>query len=329
MYRYADQIAFHEAQPFFKGNLHCHSTVSDGRLTHAELISLYKDKGYAFLCFSDHEVFTDLTVLDTPDFISLPGVEWSCNNMDGQRWAQTHHMHGIAGTAAMLREAKAQPLSHGQIMPRFPFEGENSVQAMRSFMADRGCLTMYNHPLWSCTSPENFGLLHGYTALEIYNFSCDLENHTAFADVYWDQLLSKGARIWGIATDDNHNKITPDDSCGGWISVNAPALSRDALLQAIGEGCFYASSGPVIRNYGIADMILSIACEPVHHINFIAGGAVALGRTLWGADGEDSLTAASFALSGQERYVRIECVTKDGKTAWSNPLFPFAGCAEG
>lgn len=322
MHRYADQRAFDAAQPFYKGNLHCHSTVSDGRLTHQQLIALYRAQGYHFLCFSDHETYTDMTALDDSDWILLPGVEWACDRMDGDRWAQTHHMHGIAGTRQMLDRAQEAPLSHGQVMPRLVFRGEETVQEMRDYMARRGCLTMYNHPLWSCTSPEDFGLLTDYTMLEIYNYSCDLENHTAYADVYWDTLLSAGVRIWGAATDDNHNKITPDDSCGGWICVNAPRLERDALLDAMAHGRFYASSGPVIDNYGVTGGEVFVTCRPVHHINVIAGGAVALGKTFWSADGHDSLTGARFALSGKERYVRIECVTRDGKIAWSNPLFP-------
>ena len=31
--------------PFFKGNLHCHTTVSDGVLTPEEVVSLYRDMG--------------------------------------------------------------------------------------------------------------------------------------------------------------------------------------------------------------------------------------------------------------------------------------------
>lgn len=322
MYRYADQSALDPALPFFRGNLHCHSTVSDGRLDHDALIALYRSRGYSFLCFSDHEVYTDLTRLDTPDFISLPGVEWACDSMDGDRWAQTHHMHGIAGTADMLAGAKAPPLAHGETMPRLPFEGERTVQAMRAHMADRGCLTMYNHPLWSCTAPEDFGLLEGYTALEIFNYSCEVENHTADATVYWDRLLSKGARIWGAATDDNHNRSTPDDSCGGWISVNCAALTRDAVLGAIRDGRFYASSGPQIECYGVSGGEVFVRCGPVHHIDFIAGGAVGVGACVWSGDGGDSLREARFRLSGRERYVRIECVTREGRTAWSNPLYP-------
>lgn len=322
MYVYKNQKAFDVSHRFYKGNLHCHSTISDGSLTHEQLIALYQSHGYSFICFSDHEVFTDNTALDTKDFISLPGVEWACDNEKNGLWMQTHHIHGIRGTKAMVANAKQAPIAHNAMMPRLPFEGAKTVSRMYEYMADRGNFTIYNHPLWSCATPIDFGMLDGYTALEVFNFSCDLENHTAYGDVYWDMLLCQGSRIFAVATDDNHNKITPDDSCGGWICANAPKLTHEDVVSSIIAGRFYSSIGPAIKNYGVQDGEVFVTCEPVHHINFIAGGAVALGRCFWSADGEDSLCGAIYKLHGKEKYVRIECVDKFGKIAWSNPLFP-------
>jgi hypothetical protein len=319
---YKNQEAYDVSQGFYKGNLHCHSTVSDGKLTHEQLIALYKSHGYSFICFSDHETFTDNTALDTQDFISLPGVEWACDHEENGLWIQTYHVHGIRGTKDMVACAKQAPIAHMTRMPRLPFEGVKTVSKMLEFMVDRGNFTIYNHPLWSCTTPIDFGMLDGYTAMEVFNFSCDLENHTAFGDVYWDMLLSQGSKILAVATDDNHNNITPDDSCGGWICVNAPRLTHEDIVSSIIAGRFYASSGPVIKNYGVHDGEVFVSCEPVHHINFIANGAVALGQCLWSLDGGDSLNGAKYKLRGKEKYVRIECVDKFGKIAWSNPLFP-------
>ena len=38
----------------FKANLHCHSTISDGRLTPEELKEAYKNAGYQVLAITDH-----------------------------------------------------------------------------------------------------------------------------------------------------------------------------------------------------------------------------------------------------------------------------------
>ena len=36
---------------WYKGNIHSHTTVSDGMLTPEQSAKLYKDNGYQFMCF--------------------------------------------------------------------------------------------------------------------------------------------------------------------------------------------------------------------------------------------------------------------------------------
>ena len=44
---------------FYRANLHCHSTLSDGKLTPEELKEIYKSAGYSVLAYSDHNVLID------------------------------------------------------------------------------------------------------------------------------------------------------------------------------------------------------------------------------------------------------------------------------
>ncbi len=39
---------------WYKGNLHTHSTNSDGRLSPEEVIRLYREEDYDFLALTDH-----------------------------------------------------------------------------------------------------------------------------------------------------------------------------------------------------------------------------------------------------------------------------------
>ena len=59
-----DYTAFDSTKPFLKGNLHAHSTVSDGRLTPSLLASCYKDHGYDFIAITDHNVFSSYGQLE-------------------------------------------------------------------------------------------------------------------------------------------------------------------------------------------------------------------------------------------------------------------------
>lgn len=69
---------FSEKGSWFKGNLHSHTVNSDGRLTPAQSAAYYREHGYSFICFSEHDYYTDLRkILDRDDFIILPGLEAS------------------------------------------------------------------------------------------------------------------------------------------------------------------------------------------------------------------------------------------------------------
>ena len=41
---------------FYKANLHCHTTVSDGKRTPEEIKELYMRNGYSIVAYTDHEV---------------------------------------------------------------------------------------------------------------------------------------------------------------------------------------------------------------------------------------------------------------------------------
>lgn len=42
---------------YYKANLHCHTTLSDGKLTPEEIKEAYKSRGYQVVAFTDHRVY--------------------------------------------------------------------------------------------------------------------------------------------------------------------------------------------------------------------------------------------------------------------------------
>ena len=71
---------FSKSGSFYKGNLHGHSSNSDGKFSVSEVIDAYKKRGYDFTCISDHlwidNRFCTQTVIDaskynTHDFIAI------------------------------------------------------------------------------------------------------------------------------------------------------------------------------------------------------------------------------------------------------------------
>ena len=59
----------------FKANLHCHSTISDGKLTPEELKEAYKNAGYQVLAITDHCYPYPHNDMTDDDFLMLTGYE--------------------------------------------------------------------------------------------------------------------------------------------------------------------------------------------------------------------------------------------------------------
>ncbi len=324
---FQNQLGLPETGRQYKGNLHSHTTNSDGHLTPDEAAALFRSHGYHFLCFSEHDTYTDYRAqYDSTDFIILPGLEASAELLadegSGLR-RKVHHMHGILGTAAMQQSAQ-RCLRHGEYLPPKSYVGAWDGLAAAQDLADTlrgyGCLVTYNHPVWSRVEPKEFDHLDGVWALEIYNYNTVNECAEGADTADWDRILRSGRQIYGFASDDNHNNGEFDDACGGWIQVKAPELSHESIVTAMLRGDFYSSSGPEIYGWGVQDDKVWLSCSACERINFVCGGCVGAGKTVI-APTRDGLCEAELPLRGMETYVRVECVDYAGKHAWTNALF--------
>lgn len=353
---------FSQEGNWYKGNLHCHTNQSDGILSPKEVAELYRENGYHFLCISDHERYADYQEeLNREDFILLPGAESSVNlvkrgdaalyttkensMIERDVWLEekkkikavmkTHHIHGILGTKDMIEEAEKKPYEKVENLKVAVYEDEwnglNAAQRQVEEFRSRGCLVMYNHPLWSKVRAEEFMDLQDVWAMEIYNHSTVLDSGLGIDTRDWDAILETGKQIYGVAADDNHNTAPIPDSCGGWIVVKAKELTRQAIVDNMLRGNFYSSSGPEIYDWGIRDGVAYVRCSPSERVNFVCGGPVNSGiAVLKGQFGcmteqerlekRQLMTYAEYKLNGMETYIRVECVDENGKTAWSNAI---------
>ena len=103
-----DIAGFTKEGNWYKGNIHCHTTNSDGCLTPEEVVKIYKDQGYSFLAISDHDLYSDYRKkLDSPEFILLPAIEATAvlyKDREKTERLCLHHIHGILGTEEMERK---------------------------------------------------------------------------------------------------------------------------------------------------------------------------------------------------------------------------------
>ena len=75
---------------------------------------------------------------------------------------------------------------------------------------------------------------------------------------YWDEILGQGKVIYGVATDDGHDMI---HHCKGWVMVRAEN-NINAILNALGQGAFYSSCGPMIYDFYVEDGKAIVECSP-------------------------------------------------------------------
>lgn len=324
--------AFPATGQWYKGNLHSHTTHSDGLLTEEQDIELYKEAGYSFLCISDHDIYSDYrAAYDSDDFITLPGIEYSAILFKGDKpermdRIKIHHIHGILGPEKMQREASAGLLKHlTHIPPLQYFNGEWDAVAVAQKMTDmlrsHGLVTVYNHPIWSRVTAQEFMDCEGLQALEVFNYNTVQESQTGYDITYWDEMLRRGKKINVTASDDNHNEGLFEDSCGGWICVKAPELTHEAIMTAFLNGEYYASSGPEIYDWRIEDGAAIVRCSGVNRITFVAGNVINDGWTFHAEGHDNTLTEARYELKGHERYIRCEVSDCYNRTAWTNPFY--------
>jgi hypothetical protein len=285
---------------WYKGAVHVHSTNSDGKLSPTEVMREHRDHGYHFLAMTDHRMITDLSALSDASFLNIPSVEV---DHDRNEVGQTYHIV-VLGVREMLQLARETPIQ--EVIDRW---------------GETGAVMFLAHTYWSGMTLPEILALRGLTGLEVFNTSSATDHGKGLAAIHWDEVLVRGKRWWGYAVDDTH-WMSQDgwyyDTFGGWICVKAEALTEERILEAIRQGHFYSSSGPEIYDYGIENGVARLRCSPVRTINFV-------GHTQWGTQRRtqpgETITAAQYRLTGNERYLRAECIDDQGRTAWTHPIF--------
>lgn len=194
---------------------------------------------------------------------STPAIERSVSIKDAGRAACCYHLHGIWGGLSEI------PV-HGTRISVPVWVGPQTAQFIIDQLHTDGYMAMFNHPVWSRNNYRDLEQVDGYFAVEVYNHGCEEENRTGHSEPHWDHVLRLGRKVWGVATDDNHNRNaygeTPRDwdSFGGWVMVNALELTCSAVAEALRDGRFYCASG----REGKASEVY-VECSPASRVYFL------------------------------------------------------------
>jgi hypothetical protein len=173
----------------------------------------------------------------------------------------------------------------------------------------------------------------GAALLEVANEAVDSNNAGDAAhpstEALWDAVLSAGAVLWGVATDDAHHYEDAEAVRArgelahvgdrGWIVVRATRDAAD-IARALRAGHFYASTGVWLdRVETDADGALVVRVAPgspgEHEIVFIGRG----GARLAAVRGREARQVLPLEAGG---YVRAVVRDARGKKAWTQPFGP-------
>lgn len=306
-----------EDVPYYKANLHAHSTISDGQLSPGEAAKLYRSRGYSVLALTDHRSYVQHEELCSDDFIVLSSFEMDYNEpMENDDFSEirTYHIN-FYDERPQTREGGKLPFDP----PALAYGDKEALCAYVEQMREAGFLACYNHPYWSLQDCRDYLGLRGFWAMEIYNHGCELDGLYGYHPQSYDEMLRDGQRLFCVATDDNHNVYGPEDprcdSFGGFVMIAAREFTYEGIFKALKEGSFYSSTGPQIRGLSLENGVLTVKCSPVQRIFVKTRGRdchKALART------GETLTEASFRLDGTEGYIRVVCQDAHGRDACSN-----------
>lgn len=299
---------------WFKGNTHTHTLNSDGDSTPDDVVRWYREHGYQFVVLTDHNFLTQVDGLNAlhgadQKFLVVKGEEVTSSFQ-----SKAVHVNGL-DVASLVEPTRNAPSLVATI--------QGNVDGIRKANG----VPHINHPnfLWSMTA-DDLRQISNNRLLEIYNGHPTVHNDGGGGvpglEQMWDQVLSAGVVMYGIAVDDAHTFKQPGNPnvAGpgrGWVAVRAAQLESRALLEAMERGDFYASTGVELADVRATSTALTVEIRPrgdfKYRMFFIGRG----GRVLQ----ESVDLTATYTIRGDEGYVRAKVIDSGGRSAWVQPVF--------
>lgn len=274
---------------WLRGNLHAHTTASDGKRPMQEVLDDYAQRGYDFLMISDHDIYTsadDYKPFDARGMVLIPGNEVSANG--------PHLLHVDA-------DRRIEPTADRQVV-------------LDAIAATGQGFAVMNHPNWQARFDHcSIGQLDAwspYLGLEIYNGTIGRLSGSPYATNKWDMLLNQRRHVWGFANDDTHRV---EDVELGWNMVYTADRSPAGVVDALRNGRFYPSTGVTIRDIRVDGRRIRIETDNARRIVALKQ----VGQRFAYADDR----VLEVEVPEDAIYARFECWGDGERFAWTQPFF--------
>jgi hypothetical protein len=288
---------------FWKGNLHTHSTESDGLLPPEDVCRVYQDAGYNFVAITDH--FSErygFPITDTrpywgDNFITLLGAEL---HADATELGDTWHILAVG----LPTDFQPTPPTENGTTLAGPALGAGAYVAVA-------------HPYWYNLSENDICSLGPVHAVETWNGTAIDDSDRADGWYILDNLLARGSHYLACTTDDAHFDPKRSDALRAWAWVKAETLTPESILTALKNGDYYSSNGPQIHDIQVfpGEKIV-VRSSPASRV--FATGRGANFVSAYGVN----MTQAELSLHDfTSPYCRVTVRDEQGRKAWSNPIW--------
>lgn len=337
---------------WWRGQIHVHTNWTDA----GDAVKWYKKAGYNFAIITDLNYATNVAGLkqfyDTPGrFCVVPGIE--LNKEVPVFGDKIYDMEGYGGAPGNITEFR-DPVTYDINLPSDSASATYNRQG--KMIRGVGGIPAIAHPNlnWSITADDILktdpNIIKHFEVSTSEPGMNDLGGggHPS-TEQMWDQVLSAGRVLYGLAADDSHhfydfapqkyfNEAAPATVYPALpgrtsIYVYAKELTPEAITAAIDRGDFYSVKHHLTfpiqfedyqaDNKGIQIQLPKIAKDvgwslPNHNTTNY--------RTIFiGKDGKvlklDESWNPSYQFKGDELYVRARVECSDGAVAWTQPVF--------
>ncbi|MBQ8551746.1 MAG: hypothetical protein IJ428_02915 [Clostridia bacterium] len=281
---------------WYRGNLHTHTTISDGARSPEETKAIYRNMGYDFVALTDHWKYGDGSEADPSGLLVLSGAEYNYNGSDVL--AGVFHIVGF-GTEHDPEVTLA-----------------DGAQGAVDKINDCGGLAILAHPAWSMNTYDMVMPFRGLFATEIYNSVSGLpRNCRPYSGIIVDQLAARGYVLPLVADDDTHFHTGEEGMSYIMVNLGDKPLTRDNLMAALRENSFIATQAPFFECVREGDEIVVRSETPVSCVTFYTNCPWEAKRNVTAED--EPIYEARFALHPGVSFVRAEVTDAEGKIGFA------------
>lgn len=319
------KVLLDRTKKFYKANLHCHSTNSDGRLTPEQIKEKYMAEGYSIVAYTDHEHLIDNSHLSDDNFLAITACEIAIKQYPNQSTLKNLSMKVCHLNLYAKDEKNVDTPCYNSVYDHFINDdirnkivhscgeydrqyGPEGISEIIRIANSKGFLVSYNHPRWSLENAADYLGYEGLWAVEIYNHGCTSKGMYNYAINAYDDFLRIGKKMACTACDDNHN--SKDDCFGGFVMINADFLDYKSIIQAMENHNMYSSMGPYIHELYIENMVAYIT---VSDAEFVAMSTMGRRVQVQSINGKEC--TLKFDIKESDGYIRFDVVDRLGKRA--------------